>query len=258
MSGPVKSQRREFPPLKFAPYNRPPRTRVHTFERNKDGDLRVKRNDNDVSFRTIKEEKERGEIRAPLNGSLRPPTEDEKKLLTSMQEKSEPVYEGLVAEGGDSEGPFQTQDVYVDEMCKEPPKPWTSDAPCCPVHTHYGMVIKEVHTRYGPAQLHHCPHEECIIACFGTNEERDDFLHEVATSFHFMYRDPQCPLTCYCNELLVLKLSKSEKNPHRLYMTCRKKQDRECTMFQWADDFPHPKVLSHWGGKSAVPLGGKN
>lgn len=58
--------------------------RVYMFERNKDGDLRVKRNDNDVLFRIIKEEKEWGEIWVFFNGFFCLFIEDEKKLLIFM------------------------------------------------------------------------------------------------------------------------------------------------------------------------------
>lgn len=143
-------------------------------------------------------------------------------------------------------------------MCKEFFKFWIFDVFCCLVYIYYGMVIKEVYICYGLVQLYYCFYEECIIVCFGINEECDDFLYEVVMFFYFMYRDFQCFLMCYCNELLVLKFFKFEKNFYWLYMICCKKQDRECIMFQWVDDFFYLKVLSYWGGKSVVLLGGKN
>ena len=136
----------------------------------------------------------------------------------------------------------QRPPVIIDEFQKEPPKPWPSDAPPCPLHPQYGMCIEEIFTKNGPSQLHHCPHEECIVACFGNNEECDFFLECVQRSLHHHYRNPHCPLVCFCGDL-ILKLSKSEKNTDRLYLRCRK---QECNMFQWADTFPHDRVRHHW------------
>ena len=151
----------------------------------------------------------------------------------------------LCEDGCDANGLKITEHhtLLVDECELEPAKPWDDDAPPCPVHPRYGMVIKEIQTKFGPAQLRCCPHEECVISCFGDLEERDKFLHTVDRSLHYSYRDPQCTLVCFCNKLLLLKLSKSEKNPDRLFLTCR---GRKCKMFQWADDMPHKKVLNHW------------
>ena len=151
----------------------------------------------------------------------------------------------IIEEGCDRHGPKQTEHttLLVDECELEPAKPWDSDAPPCPLHPQYGLLIKEIATKFGPAQLHYCPHEQCIISCFGDLEERDKFMHEVTRSLHFHYRDPHCPLVCFCNDVLVLKMSKSEKNPNRVFMTCR---HRKCKMFQWIDTLPHEKVEDHW------------
>ena len=66
----------------------------------------------------------------------------------------------------------------------EPLKPWEAGPPQCPLHPQYGMCIKEIKTKYGLAQLHHCPHKECVIACFGDNEQRDEFIYQVDRSLH--------------------------------------------------------------------------
>lgn len=42
------------------------------------------------------------------------------------------------------------KELKVDEW-DEPSKPWMSDAPRCPIHPQYGMCIKEVETKPGPA-----------------------------------------------------------------------------------------------------------
>ena len=166
---------------------------------------------------------------------------------------------GWIAEGCDANGPFVSEDVYVakepsekktenpwtDEYEKPPPLPWKEDAPPCPIHKEYGLVVKEVNTKYGPAQVHKCPHSECFVSCFGDNGERDRFLYVIDRSLHWQFRDKHCPMVCYCGNLLSLKMSKSEKNPERLFFTCRQREGG-CKMFVWGDDMPSDKVRQHW------------
>ena len=164
---------------------------------------------------------------------------------------------GWVAESCNENGPVQIYDVYeakepkkekiewVDEYDKPPPLPWTEDAPPCPIHKEYGMVVKDIQTKYGPARLHKCLHPECIISCFGTDEERDHFLFQVDRGLHWQYRDKHCPLVCFCGNLLSLKMSRSEKNPDRLFLSCRCR-DGGCKMFMWGDDKASTGVTDHW------------
>ena len=152
----------------------------------------------------------------------------------------------MYTETCDAKGPNKIAEcgqLRVDEIDVEPLKPWETGSPRCPLHPQYGMCIKEIKTKNGPAQLHHCPHEECVIACFGDNEQRDEFIYQVDRSLHQHYRDPHCPLVCYCGDLLCLKLSHSEKNPNRLFLTCKK---GECKMFQWGDEWPRQWIEDHW------------
>ena len=151
----------------------------------------------------------------------------------------------IIEEGCDRHGPRQTEHttLLVDETELEGDKPQDGDAPPCPVHPQYSMLITEVDTKYGPAQLHYCPHQQCIVSCFGDLEARDKFMFEVARGLHFHYRQPRNTLVCFCNDTPALKLSKSEKNPDRLFMTCR---HRQCKLFQWADEPPHKKLQDHW------------
>ena len=135
-----------------------------------------------------------------------------------------------------------THNFYVDEVEKEE-KEKKPLKPTCPLHPKYSMELREVDTKYGPAQLHHCPHEECPVSCFGDLEARDQFLNAVATTLHVMFKEPHCPLVCFCSNLMRLKMSKSEKNPNRLFFTCR--GDR-CKAFQWGDEKVREKLGNHW------------
>ena len=127
--------------------------------------------------------------------------------------------------------------LKVDEVDgkTEEPKP-----PVCPLHPQYEISGKRIRTKRGMSTLHCCPHEECPVACF---EDLEVFLDAIAKTMHYPYRNPHHPLVCYCNNLLSLRTSHSEKNPGRLYFTCRKS---ECKMFQWADEEPREWIQEHW------------
>lgn len=134
---------------------------------------------------------------------------------------------------------------WVDELEQPPPLPWKEDAPPCPIHERYSLIVKEVTSKYGKAQLHKCPHPECFISCFGTEEQRDQFLYQVHRSLYWQFRDPHCPMVCYCGNLLSLKMSHSEKNPDRLFFTCRQREGA-CKMFMWGDYMAPSNVREHW------------
>ena len=88
--------------------------------------------------------------------------------------------------------------LRVDEVEQEVPRTWQTGMPRCPVHPQYAMTEREINTKNGPANLHHCPHEECVIACFGTKEQLDEYLYHVVRSLHFTFRHVHCPLVCFC------------------------------------------------------------
>ena len=134
---------------------------------------------------------------------------------------------------------------WVDECDKPPPLPWKDDAPPCPIHERYGMVTKEVDTKYGKARLHKCPHPDCFISCFGDDKERDHFLYQVSYALHWQFREPHCPMVCFCGNLLSLKMSHSKQNPDRLFFGCRQREGG-CKMFMWGDDMAPQPVREHW------------
>ena len=112
--------------------------------------------------------------------------------------------------------------------------------PKCPLHPQYDINVKKIRTKRGMSDLYHCPHEECVVACFDNLEE---FLDTISRTMYYSYRDPHHPMVCYCHELLSLRTSHSEKNPGRLYFTCR---GGNCNIFQWADEEPRSWIQEHW------------
>ena len=221
---------KHYPVLRFAPYEY------------------VKREEKRVNgVVTQTSDGKRRERRIPIEGKedgeyiIKPDGTRVKKLVGCITESGPTliydVYEAKKPEKGKIE--------WVDECDKPPPLPWSEDAPPCPIHQEYGLVEKEVQTKYGPARLHKCHHPECIISCFGSEEERDHFVEFVKCNLHWQYRDKHCPLVCFCNNLLALKMSHSEKNPDRLFLSCRRREGG-CKMFMWGDDFAPLSVTDHW------------
>ena len=267
MTSLLERRKRLLAPLRFEMPSRA-RTSHRVFMVDKDGVLSVKREECNMGYDELKDSK--GDI--PVMSRIEYSPSEKEVDLYDMLTKRKWVHRGLIAEGCDSIGPFSREDVYtldrscqgdmdvyhkekkeedvqpyiyprlriVDEVEEREVKRQKVDTPCCSLHGKREMAIKEIETKNGPAQLHYCPEEGCVVSCFGTNEERDTFLDAVARSLHFKYRKKDCPLRCFCDEMLLLKLSRSEKNPNRLYFCCRK---RTCNMFQWGDDWPHKKVF---------------
>ena len=102
----------------------------------------------------------------------------------------------------------------------------------CPIH---GIRLMKNTSPKGFSYLR-CPHfdQRCNKSC-GIMTGIDDsvyYLETVSRSLHPEIRFLWDKLSCFCNFSPMLKKSASQKNPGRLYLTCRYKQ---CEYFQWAD-----------------------
>lgn len=130
------------------------------------------------------------------------------------------------------------------------------ECPRCEVDMEYGEVQKEDGDMFC---FWRCLKEVNGVKCFVTRSADDDcaeFL-EVKMKLADCYRPsgnlvqdhkrrciPFMNMECFCCEPLVLLLSKSEKNPNRLFLKCRK---NGCQFFQWADSVPRGKVWKWLG-----------
>ena len=102
----------------------------------------------------------------------------------------------------------------------------------CPIH---GTRLRKNTSPKGFTYLR-CPHfdQRSNKSC-GIMTGMDDsvyYLETVSRSLHPEIRFLWDKLSCFCNFSPMLKKSASQKNPGRLYLTCRYKQ---CEYFQWAD-----------------------
>ena len=55
--------------------------------------------------------------------------------------------------------------------------------------------------------------------------------------------DPHPPLMCFCNEPLALRVSRTSKNPGRLFLGCK---SQKCSFFQWADEPWSKSLCDRW------------
>ena len=55
--------------------------------------------------------------------------------------------------------------------------------------------------------------------------------------------DPQLPLMCFCNEPLALHVSRTCKNPGRLFLGCK---SQKCTFFQWTIEPWSQSLCDRW------------
>ena len=119
------------------------------------------------------------------------------------------------------------------------------DEPKCPL-CQDTLQYDEVEGKGGePWCYYRCPaiadYTKCFVACGAADVTM--YLHRIKETLHSIYKpgpasfDP-AGMRCFCQMSLILAMSRSDKNRHRLYLTCPK---RRCSFFQWADEEPKGK-----------------
>ena len=115
----------------------------------------------------------------------------------------------------------------------------TEQVKMCPL-CHDPLQYNEITTQRGTSWCYYrCPSVTDFTKCFvaSSAEDVDLYLDRVKQTLHPMFEsvpnsfDP-ANMRCYCNKSLILAMSESDKNKHRLYFKCPK---RECSFFQWGD-----------------------
>ena len=111
-----------------------------------------------------------------------------------------------------------------------------AEPPKCPVHKEVSLM--KLYNQQG-WEYFLCDTSESYTPCFVTCgvEHADKYLREAEIQLKECYKTNLPDMRCFCNKGLIMKLSKSEKNPDRLYLMCRQK-DRRCQFFQWVDEEP--------------------
>ena len=109
------------------------------------------------------------------------------------------------------------------------------------------LQYDEVETKRGDTWCYYrCPSVTDYTKCFVASGEDDVdvYLQRVKQSLHPVFQHGpdsfnSSHMRCYCQRSLILALSKSDKNKHRLYFKCPK---GDCSFFQWGDTLPAGKV----------------
>ena len=121
--------------------------------------------------------------------------------------------------------------VSKDELQQQEEGEIVSDEPECPL-CRDKLQYDEVETKKGePWCYYRCPavadYTKCFVACGAADVTM--YLHRIKETLHSIYKpgpasfDPAC-MRCFCQMSLILALSRSDKNRHRLYFKCPKGQ----------------------------------
>ena len=76
---------------------------------------------------------------------------------------------------------------------------------------------------------------------FGTVEEKTLVVEILCQHMNPKTLQQWGTLSCYCGVVPRVRLSRTVKNPNRVFVCCPKTQDMKCRFFQWIDQPPLPK-----------------
>ena len=152
-------------------------------------------------------------------------------------EKSYVMKEGQwVEEEGEKNAAIQALIAEVDKITQiGSPHQAPVDLLTCPFHL-TPLTRKKTPDEIEKQEVLFCPDMDCPVFLFGNN--LDDYvraLHYTPPSQDVV----ECwdILQCFCHFTPVLKLSQSETNPNRLYLSCNNfMKDLRCPYFQWFDE----------------------
>ena len=96
----------------------------------------------------------------------------------------------------------------------------------CPIHQ---VSVVDMVAKNG-WEYAKCPQPHCWL--FVAKSEVSPYMRAVHDQLHPALEQMWQSFVCFCRCSLTLRMSRSQKNPGRLYLGCNK---RECHFFQWAD-----------------------
>ena len=98
----------------------------------------------------------------------------------------------------------------------------------CPIH--FEPVKKRV-SKNG-WEYYKCSESPCMLFCAA--QDVDEYLKRVNVQLCAWFRNKNDLPECFCRKVVSLKVSKSEKNPGKVYMSCSQRD--KCSYFQWGSD----------------------
>ena len=156
-----------------------------------------------------------------------------KKSKKKSVEQAPPIETGvdIVTAALNESATLSTEDqALLDEMMLDPiseyEKEYMQDE-SKPLHTNFVVPNK--------GKKNSCP------VFFGTVEEKTRVVECLCQQMNPKTLKLWGTLSCYCDDVPKMKLSKTEKNPNRVFICCPKPQDLKCRFFQWIDQAPLPK-----------------
>ena len=172
-------------------------------------------------------------------GLLVPYTEEEKEYLRLMKNyENSPVqidgiptleflrkYHAKPLSAKDKARMLRAEQVPVEEPTRYVPDE------CCPIHEDTAMQCLNADDLCG-ALLFKCQKPDCSV--FYTSDTDEDVRFQLCQEIHPTVHQGlfDGTLKCHCEYTPRMKLSRSEKNPGRVFLTCFKKND-PCCYFQW-------------------------
>jgi len=167
------------------------------------------------------------------------PDPTKEKPEPDIVEKTYVMNEGqwVEEEQGEKDAAIQALLAEVDKIPQipSPPRAPTVDLLTCPFHLK-PLTRKKPPDEIEKQEVLFCPDVDCPVFLFGNNLEAYlKALHYTAPSFDVV--DCWDILQCYCSFTPTLKLSQSQSNPNRLYLSCNNfNKELRCPYFQWFDE----------------------
>ena len=100
----------------------------------------------------------------------------------------------------------------------------------CPFHPSEVLKVLNPEAEFGPLYCR-CPVDQCPVWC--TTETAHIVLQELTQNTHPEVRAKITTLQCKCQLTPRMKLSRTDKNFHRVFLTCGQRQVEPCGYFQW-------------------------
>lgn len=118
----------------------------------------------------------------------------------------------------------------------------------CPRYTNDALERKETNTEYGPWEYYKCAVQNFFVSCgVDSTENYSEFAKRRLHSFYLT--KPMPIMRCYCEYPLIMFMSRSERNPGRLFLKCPK---RWCDDFQWVDQEPQGRSRTWLLDKNSI------
>ena len=102
----------------------------------------------------------------------------------------------------------------------------------CPFHPLEPLKVLNPDAEFGPLYCK-CPENQCPVWC--TTETAPIVLPELIEHTHPEVRAKLTEIKCKCSEVPRMKLSRTDKNKNRVFLTCGQNplQSQTCDYFQW-------------------------